>query len=227
MSATGTGSSTSQPSGAWTRHRSASCLEPRDPACRDRTQRARRYQVHPDPAWPEVTRQIPRDRLERRLGHPHPVVDGPGHAGVEVHPHDAPATVHQRLDRRGQRLERERAGLEGGGRALGRRGHEAAAQRVLGRERDRVQYAVYASPARPQRLGQRIEIRSPVHVQLQHVDLRRQPRRRSLGHPPRSPEAGQHHRRAFGKRPRRRMPRDRVLGDHAGDHQPLALEDHN
>ena len=48
------------------------------------------------PCGPEVAGQVARDRLERRLGDAHPVVDRPGDGRVEVEPDDRAAAVHQR-----------------------------------------------------------------------------------------------------------------------------------
>ena len=66
-----------------------------------------------------------------------------------------------------------------------------------------------------------------VHVELEHVDGLGQPLRRALGHPPAAPEARQHDRGALLLRLRGGVEGDRVLGDHAGDQQPLAVEDHS
>ena len=147
MSATGAGSSMSHPSGACARHSSASRSKPGIPRAATVPERPGGHEVHPDPARPEVARQIPRDRLERGLGDAHPVVDRPRDGRVEVEPDDARPGPHQRLQRRRQRLERERARLERRGRALRRSGHEPPAERVLGRERDRVQRPVDARPS--------------------------------------------------------------------------------
>ena len=125
-------------------------LEAGDPARRDRAQRAGRNQVHADPARTEVARQVASGRLERRLGDAHPVVHGPRDRRVEVHADDARSLLRVQVGERGaQRLERERARLERRDRAVGGRVQEATAERVLGRERDRVQHAVDAAPARP------------------------------------------------------------------------------
>ena len=62
-------------------------------------------------------------------------------------PRLGPSAGHQRRQRLGQRLERVRAGLEGGAGAVARRRQEVAAERVGGREGDRVDDAVDPAPA--------------------------------------------------------------------------------
>jgi hypothetical protein len=117
----------------------------------DRLDRARRDEVDTDPARAEVAREVARHALERRLRHPHPVIDRPGHAGVEVEPDDRTAALRggqQRRQRGGERLQREGARLERGDRAARRRVEKAAAEGVRRRERDRVQHSVQRAPAR-------------------------------------------------------------------------------
>src|SRR5580658_9794253 len=68
-------------------------------------------EIHPDAAGPELLGQVARQRLEPRLGHAHPVVDGPGHRRIEVETDDGRATVgprglQERQERLGQCLER-------------------------------------------------------------------------------------------------------------------------
>ena len=67
--------------------------EARDAARGQRPERAGGDEVHAHAARPEVARQVARRRLERRLGHAHPVVDRPGDRGVEVEPDDARALL--------------------------------------------------------------------------------------------------------------------------------------
>ncbi len=159
--ATGPASRVSQPSGAPERHSAGELLEAGDAAGRDRLDRAGRDEVDADPARSEVAREVARDALERRLGDAHPVVHRPGDGGVEVEADDraaALAGLQQRRERGGERLQRERAGLEGRDRAARGRVEEAAAESVRGREGDRMQHAVEAAPARAQLLGDALEV---------------------------------------------------------------------
>ena len=139
--------------------RARRALEAGDATRGDGAERAGTDQVDPDPLGPEVARKIAGDRLERRLGDAHPVIDRPGDGRVEVEPDDARAAGHQRGQRGGDRLQREGARLEGVHRALSWSGHELAPERVLGRERDRVQDAV-DPPQRALQLGSDQRLRS-------------------------------------------------------------------
>ena len=76
--------SMSQPSGARRSHVSAIALEPGDPLAGHRLDRPGAHGVHADPLRPEVAREVARDGLEARLRHAHPVVDRPGDLPVEV-----------------------------------------------------------------------------------------------------------------------------------------------
>ena len=136
--------------------RGGEVAEAGDPARGERPQRARGHEVHAHALRPEVARQVARRGLQRRLRDAHPVVDRPGDRGVEVEPDEARALLGVEVgERHRQRLERVRARAERHLGALGRRLEEVAAQRVLGRERDRVQHAVDAAPALAQLVGQR------------------------------------------------------------------------
>src|SRR4051794_39720538 len=68
-------------------------VEAVDVAGGDRRQRAGRDEVRADAAGPEVARQVPVDRLERRLRDPGPVVGGPGPGRVEVEADDRTARL--------------------------------------------------------------------------------------------------------------------------------------
>ena len=85
--ATMLGSSMSQPSGAVLPER-GELLEAGNAARGDCAERAGADEVHADALGPEVVREVARDRLERRLGDAHPVVDRPGDRGVEVEADD-------------------------------------------------------------------------------------------------------------------------------------------
>ena len=77
-------SRTSQPRGARSAQVSSKAAKPGDRLGRHGLDRPGGHQVDPDPVGPEVPGQVAGERLERRLGHAHPVVDRPGHGGVEV-----------------------------------------------------------------------------------------------------------------------------------------------
>ena len=199
--------------------------EPGDAAGGDRAERPGADEVHAHAARAEVAREVARGRLERGLGHAHPVVDRPGDRGVEVHPDDARALLGVEVgEGDGERLERERARLERGDRALGRRGQELAAERVLGREGDRVQHAVDAAPAVGQVGGDRLEVLGLVHVELEHVGRVGQLLGGAVGQALRAAEAGQHHLRARLLRLAGDLPRDRVARDDARDQELLVFE---
>ncbi len=165
-----------------------------DAARRERAQRAGGHEVHAHAARPEVAGQVARRRLERGLRHAHPVVDRPRDRGVEVEPDDARALLGVQVgEPGGERLQRERARPERRLGALRRRVEEVAAERVLGRERDRVQDAVEAAPALAQVVGDGLEVVGVVDVELEHVGRLRQLGRRPLGHPLDAAERGEHH----------------------------------
>ena len=86
---------------------------------------------------------------------------------------------------RAEVAQRDGADVERGLRALHRRRQEAPAERVRGRERDRVQGAVDAAPARRQVVGQRLEVLGALDVELEHVGRRGQRLRGALGQPAR------------------------------------------
>ena len=78
--------------------------------------------------------------------------------------------LHQRQHAGGERLQREGARLDRGRDALPRGVQEVAAERVLRRERDRVQEPVEPSPARdPSSARDGVDLRGFVRVHLQHV----------------------------------------------------------
>ena len=217
----------SQPSGACARHSSASCSKPGIPRAATVPSGPAETRLTRMPLGPEVAGQVARDGLERRLGDAHPVVDRPrdGWRRSRARRRSAPGAISG-ASAAASAFNENALVWNACMRALGRRGHELAAERVLGRERDRVQHAVDAAPALSQVVGQRVEVRRAVDVELEHVDRLGQARwrrarssagrARSSSAPPRRPPAG----------PARRVEGDRVLGDDAGDQQPLAGEDH-
>ena len=81
-------------------------------------------------------------RLQAGLGHAHPVVAGPGDAGVEIEADDRAAAGHHRQRRHGQGLQRERRDLDRGRHVLPGGVEEVAAHGFLRRERDRVHHPV-------------------------------------------------------------------------------------
>ena len=96
------------------------------------------------PVRAEVAGQVARGRLERGLGHAHPVVDRPGVAGVEREADDRAARGQQRLGGDRERLERVRGDLQRGRDVVPLAGQEVAAHDGLRREPDRVHDAVEA-----------------------------------------------------------------------------------
>ena len=153
--------------------------EPRYRLGRHGAHGAGRDQVDPDAPGPELLGEIAREGLQPRLGHAHPVVDGPGHRGVEVEPHDRGATVRARRLEEGEKGIDE--GLERVGRDVERRRHvfpvggEHAAAQAVGRgEADGVQQAVEAIPTRRQRCSRRAQLLGRRDVDLEHLGLRRE-----------------------------------------------------
>ena len=133
------------------------------------------------PVGPEVAGQVAVGRLQRRLGHAHPVVRRPRDGRVEGHAHDRRAARHQRPAGHGQRLEGVRRDLDRlrhvGPRAL----EELAAQQRLGvAVGDRVHHAVEAVDVLAHRVGEPGQVVVVGHVELEHRRLGRQP----LGDPP-------------------------------------------
>ena len=116
--AAGSGSSTSQVSGARLGPGLLDLVEPGDAPGGDGAQRSGGHEVDPDPVGTEVPRQVPRRRLERGLRHAHPVVGRPGLAGVEVQADDGRARAHQRPHRPGEGRQRVRRDLHRGGHVL-------------------------------------------------------------------------------------------------------------
>ena len=202
-------------------------LEPRDPLAGDRPQGAGGQGVDADPVRSEVAREVPRDRLERGLGHAHPVVDRPRDPGVEIERDDrAPVLLHVGEHPRRDRLQREGARLDRGRDALPRGVQEVPAERVLRRERDRVQEPVEPSPPGPDLGRDRLDVRGIVRVHLQDVDGIGEPARRLLRQPHRAPERGQDDLGPLLLQGLRGRVRDRLARQHAGDEQLLAFEQH-
>ena len=122
-------------------------------------QRAGGDQVDPDARRAEVAGQVARGRLERGLGHAHPVVRRPGDRRVEGQADHRAAGRHQRLaaatasalseyaETCTRRARRRPTGLE-----------ELAAQRRLRGEADRVQHAVEAVDVLADPVGERVEV---------------------------------------------------------------------
>ena len=137
-----------------------------------------RDQVDPHPFGAEVAGQVAGQGLERRLGHPHPVVDRPRHGGVEVEAdhrgtgatvgagghQQGPEGLDESLERVGRDVERD---LD-----LVPVGPEDVAAEALGRGvADGVQQAVEPVPPRGERGGGGGHLSGLGHVDLEHVGL--------------------------------------------------------
>ena len=129
----------------------------RSPGCRPAAgvdDRAGGHQVHADARAAEVARQVAANGLERRLGHPHPVVDRPGHRGVEGRgpPGSPPSGISgasadaSALNEKA--LVRKASAADSGG--VSRKSPPSASR---GREGDRVERAVDRAPARLELAG--------------------------------------------------------------------------
>ena len=83
------------------------------------------------------------------------------------------------------------------------------------------------APAEPSSRGDGGQVVGRVHVQLEHVRRRRQPRGGPLGHALGAAEAGQHDLGALLLGPLGHRVGDRAAREHARDEQSLALEQHD
>ena len=101
---------------------------------------------------------------------------------------------------------------------------EVAAERVAGREGDRVQDAVDPAPALGQLGRDRLEVLGLVDVELEDVGRLRELLGGAVGQALRAAEAGQHHLRARLLGLPRDLERDRVAGDDTRDQELLAGE---
>ena len=194
-----------------------------------RPQRTRGHEVAADALRPEVARQVAVHGLQRRLGNAHPVVDGPRDRRVEVEPDDARrplGALQERQQRHRERLQRVGAGAERGQRRLRRGLQEVAAQRVLGRERDRVQDPVEAAPPLVEVRRHRGELLGLVDVELEDRRLGRQAPGDPLRDAQPAAEAGEHDLGACGLRALRHGVGDRVVREDARDEQSAVAEIH-
>ena len=202
-------------------------VEARDALAGHRLERTRAHGVHADALRPQVACQVARDGLEPGLGNPHPVVDGPGDAGVEVERDDgASRGFHQRQEAHRQLLERERAGLHRRRHRFPGRVEEVPPQGVLRRERDRVQEPVHRPPAAGELAADAVDLCGIVHVHLQHVGGIGQPLRALLGESHPSTHARQDDLGALLLRHVCGGERDGMRREHAGDQEALLLEQH-
>ena len=163
---------------------------------------------------------------ERGLGHTHPVVGGPRlGAVVEVEAHDGAAAGHVRHHHVREGLERVRGDLQRHRDVLPRRVHEPAAQARWWREPDGVQRAVHPVPPATELVPHRRDLRRVGDVELQHIRRLRQLASGALGEREATPGAGEDHLRALFLREPRHAERERGVGEHAGDEDPLAIEE--
>ena len=136
-----------------------------------------------------------------------------------------PPPGHQRQRRHGQRLEGIGGHLHRGGHVRPLGVQEVAAQRRLrGVRRCRAPRRPAPSTCSPDPLGQRVELIRVGHVQLDHRRRLRQPLGDPL-HQAEPAEPGEHHRRALLLRDPGHVERDRGVGEHPGDQDPLAVQD--
>ena len=201
-------------------------VEARDRLGRRAEQRAGGDQVDPDARRPEVAGQVARGRLERGLGHAHPVVLRPGQRRVEGQADDRAAGRHQRLGRHGKGLERVRRDLQRR-RDVGPLGlEEVAAQRRLRGEADRVQHARRGRRrARgPGRRGRRSPPRCSASSSITGGVVG-QPLGDGLGDPHGPAEGREHELGALLLGDARDVERDGGLHQHPGHEDPLAVQD--
>src|ERR1019366_7551244 len=147
--------------------------------------------------------------------------------GVEVQADDRAAVLaalEQRGERSGQRLERERAGLEGRDRAARRGVEEPAAERILGCESDRVQYSVKYAPARVELRRDAREVVGLIDVELEHVGAIGQVLGGALGQTHPAAKAAQHDLSSLLLRLAGDLEGDRAARQHARDQQALAAQ---
>ena len=218
----------SQPSGACVRPQPREPLEAGDAAGGDRPERAGGDQVHADPATarghaPDTARRT-RARPWRR-------------------PSSRRSATRRRRRSRARRCSRRSASAararppapSARTRSSGTPASalsagvvmKPAADRVLGRERDRVQHAVDPAPALAQRRRRRASRSASLLTSSSSTSTGSGSRcGGALGHPPHPAEARQHDRGALALGLLGGVEGDRVLGDHAGDQQPLAGQDH-
>lgn len=113
------------------------------------------------------------------------------------------------------------AGAEGHGRAVGGGLEEVSGQGVARGEADRVQRPVNPAPARPDVLGEPVQVWAAGEVHVNHLDGLGQPGRGGDGEAPVAGERGQEDVRAGPLGVGGDGPRDAVGADDAGDDQAL------
>ena len=94
----------------------------------------------------------------------------------------------------------------------------------LGREPDRVQHAVDAAPLRGQRLAHRHAVFGHGDVELEHVDVVAELPGGALREVERPPGTGEHDVGALRLRQLGHAEGQRGVGEHAGDHDLLTVE---
>ena len=201
-------------------------LEAGDRLGGQRLERAGGDQVAADALGAEVAGEVARGGLQGRLGHAHPVVRRPGDGGVEGQPDDRAARDPSAAGRRWSATSGStpRPAPPGPRPATGRRGtcRRAASRgcrrRSSARRRRARRRARGPASARPR------EVLLVGDVELEHRRLGREP----LGDPPgdaeRAAEVGDEHGGALLLRDLRGREADRGVHRHAGDQDPLAVE---
>src|SRR5918994_3551180 len=139
-----------------------------------------RDQVDPDAALSEVTGQIARRALQGGFGHPHPVVGGPGDAGVEVQADDRGSRFEEIDEADGERLQGVGRGLEGRGDGGPLCGEEVAPQGVLRGEGDGVDDPVEIPPAFCEVVSDRFDVLRLVYIEFEDRGFRVEASGRSL-----------------------------------------------
>src|SRR5215212_3429938 len=142
-------------------------LEAADAFRGERFDRARRDEVDPDAASPQVAGEVARGALQGGFGHPHPIVGRPGDPGVEVQTYDGSSVGENVSEADGQGFQRIGRGLKGRGDGRPFRREEVAAEGVLGSEGDGVYDPVEGSPAPVEILRHRGDVFWLVYVELE------------------------------------------------------------
>ena len=226
--ATATGRSVSQPSGARSGPLAGQAVEARDAARGRRLDRAGGDEVHADARGAEVAGQVAGHGLERRpWRRPSSRTRARPREASKSSPTTLPPSSIRGSSSAASALSENALVVKACGGALGRGLEEAAAERVLGREGDRVEHAVDAAPAA--RRARRAARAGPPGCS-RRARARQRARAaagRALGQPPGAAEAREHHLGARQLRLLGHREGDAAVGQGPGDQQALAVEVHS